>query len=127
MSTDATNVVTLPVQFRPHVVGSDSPPPYPRASFGLRPAMELARDADREQQERIKRLAREARNALDGRAVDPDLIRDLAIEVGHVAQQCEALAQKSKAWGALKAAVSLREHAHLIETLSAELLAEVTP
>lgn len=115
------------------------PPGEPRAHFGQRrpilgdlpgavgAAFQIAREADTKQQERIKRLAREARAALgDTKHVCPSLISALAARVAGLAAQADHLAAEAKSYGLLRAAVSLREHAHLIETLSAELEPEVS-
>lgn len=119
---------------------ADAPiqPAIPRSSFGQRKAFDLSggidkaldvalgREGDRAQQERIKTLAREARAALgDTKHVCPSLIVSLAARVGGLAASAEHLAAEAKSYGLLRAAVTLREHAHLLETLSAELEAEV--
>lgn len=127
----SAEIITL----RPHAdapVQPFSAAPAPRSSFGLRPkitdlpgsvgaAFEIARDADKEQQARIKRLAREARNAFDGAHVCPSLVVSLAARVTGLATHALALAEEAKSLGLLRGAVSLREHAGLLEALAAEI------
>jgi hypothetical protein len=99
--------------------GMDVGPPW-------QAGMEAAREADLAQQARIKALAREARNALDGgKSVHPSLVMGLAARVGTLATAAEQYAAEAKSYGLLKAAVQLREHAGLIEALAAELEADL--
>lgn len=110
--------------------------PIPRSSSGLREAvlrggmdigagMEAARADDVSSKARIRKLAAEARNALDGKHVCPSLIRGLAARVGTLASAAEQFSAEAKSYGLLKAAVQLREHAGLIEALAAELEADL--
>lgn len=126
------DVIPLPVPFRPHLIAGDPSPENvsPREHFGQRRVGFLAggfahvpeRPSDREQQDRIKRLAREARNALDGgKHVDPSLIVSLAARISGVASHLEQLANEAKAYGLLKATVQLREHAGLLELCANEI------
>lgn len=108
--------------------------PEPRREFGLRRSMAgamdlpLARPDDLEAQKRIKRLAREARAALgDNEHVCPSLIYALAARVTGLATAAEQLAAEAKSLGLTKAAAQLRDHAGLLETLSAEIEAERSP
>lgn len=136
--SDVSNVVSLPVAFRPHVIAGEGAPENvsPRREFGQRKVGFLAggfaevldtargreQPSDREQQDRIKRLAREARNALDGgKHVDPSLIVALAARISGVASHLEQLAAEAKAYGLLKATVQLREHAGLLELCANEI------
>lgn len=120
-----TNVLT----FRPK---ADAPvQPLPRSVFGLRSAdvaagMEAAGDADREQQLRIKRLAREARNALDsGAHVCPTLKRSLASRFEMLAKMASILADEAEAQGFLAHGVSAVEIAGIAETIAAEIEADL--
>ena len=99
MSTNAPNV--LPFRSR-----SDAPVAVlPRNSFGLREPVSPAERA-----------------ALGDRThVDPSLMAELSAKVGIIAEMCERLSDQAKFLGDLRAAVTLREHQSLLETLSAEL------
>jgi len=132
---DNGNVIPHPVAFRPHVIAGEAAPENvtPRRSFGLRQRttgldqvldVALGRPEDRAQQDRIRRLAREARNALDGRHVCPSLIISIANRVSGLADAAERLAEEAKSLGLLKAATQLRDHAGLLELVSAEIEAE---
>jgi len=130
-----TNVIPLPVAFRPHVIEGA---PLPRRQFGLRPphdffrdpdvraGMEAAREEDAfsqaqyREESRVRRAAREAAKA-DGRShVCPTLRADLAAEINVIAKLCATAAETAKLCGELKTALTLREHQHLLETLAAE-------
>lgn len=88
----------------------------PRKEFGQRKAgMDAAREADERQRNRIKALAAEARNALDGKHVCPSLKADLAARIRGVAQQLEALSAEAKSYGLLSTRIALNEHAGLLE------------
>jgi hypothetical protein len=114
--------------------GAPIQPIVPRSEFGQRRQIEslagclegvkdaLVRPEDRTAQQRIKALAREARNAFDKAHVDPSLRAELAAKVGVIAELCERAAAEAKFLGELRAAVTLREHQGLLETLSAELV-----
>lgn len=95
-------------------------------AFDAARGMEAAREDDKRQQENFKRIRRELRAAEraalgDAKHVCPSLISNLAARVSWLATSAEHLAAEAKSYGLLKAAVQLREHAHLLETLGAEL------
>lgn len=121
-----TNVIPLrpradaPVQ---RLSGLRKPSPEAMALANI--AMGLARADDDEAQLRIKRLAREARNAFDGKHVCPSLVMSIAARATGLASQAEALAEEAKSLGLLKACSQLRDHAGLLEKLSAELEADL--
>lgn len=115
MSLESNNVI----QLRPR---SDAPvQPLPSS---VRPAMDLAREDDRRQQERIKELAREARRVFDKSAVDPSLKLAIAHEIAGLVHALEGLSARAKACGLLSTAACLTEHAGLLEAESALVEAE---
>jgi hypothetical protein len=130
-----TNVIPL----RPR---ADAPvQTHPRSIFGLRRAaleggmdlgphgkagMEAARDADREQQLRIKRLAREARNALDGGAhVHPTLKRSLASRFEMLGRLAAMLGEEAKAQGFIDHGNSAEDIASICETVAGLIEADL--
>ena len=120
-----TNVIDL----RPR---SDAPvQPYPRSIFGLRKAdveawMEAAKADDQSAHQRINRLTREARNALDGGAhVHPTLKRSLASRFEMLGRLAAMLGEEAKAQGFLAHGVSAVEIAHIAETIAAEIEADL--
>jgi hypothetical protein len=112
----------------------ESHPVTPRRHFGLLgtgglertldAALGTERPEDRSQQSRIKAAAREARNALDGKHICPSLVLAVANRATGLAVSAEQLAAEAKSLGLLKAAVTLRDLAHIAETLAAEIEAE---
>ena len=113
-------------------------PIVPRSTFGqrktpvlgdlpgaLNAALGIAGETDRAQQENFKRIARDLREAGGaGAHVCPSLILSIANRITGLANAAEALAAEAKSLGLLKAPVSLREHAGLLESLAAEIEAE---
>ena len=112
----------------------------PRRHFGLREpimgdlpssvtrALDIAcgRPDDRSAQDRIKKLARDARNALDGGHVCPSLLKAKAGHAEGLAQALRALGAECKALGALKQANTFCDAADLVELAGAELEAPHT-
>lgn len=103
-----------------------------RRHFGMRePTGEalfnVPRPEDREAQDRIKRAAREARNAFDRAHVDPSLDRCLASRITQLAGIASMLADEARALGHLRQAATLRDMASYGETCAAEILIPHTP
>lgn len=98
----------------------------PRSEFGQRKAgLDAALAADERQAARIRALAADARNALDGgKHVCPTLRADLAARIRGVAQQLEALSAEAKTYGLLATRIALNEHAGLLEREAALVEAE---
>lgn len=110
-------IASLPLAEPERLFGEGQPENVnpPRAHFGLREA----RTEDRADQDRIKRAAREARNAFDNPHVCPELKRALAARITGLAVALEQLAAEAKSYGMLSTTVALREHASLLERESA--------
>jgi hypothetical protein len=135
----ADNVIPLPVAFKPHPVhtntvlfGDTLEDFTPRQHFGLRaPTGEalfnIPRRERKDEQDRIKRAACEARNAFDRKHVCPSLDAALAARMTQLAGIALILADEAKMLGLLKACCTLRDLAHHAETASAEIEAEIMP
>lgn len=104
-----TNVIPLPVQFRPHVIQGEAEKPRP---FGKR-------------KPGLGHLAGGLGEVLDAAlGVErprpcADLKADLAARIRGAAQQLETLAQEAKSYGLLTTTIALNEHAGLLQAEAA--------
>jgi hypothetical protein len=91
---------------------------------GVQAAMQIVREEDHRQQQRIKAAGRAARRAFE--TAHPDLHKAFTAKLEHMAQQMHTLAQEARVIGHLGDAVTLFDLAAILETRAAEIEAEVS-
>lgn len=91
---------------------------------GVQAAMQIVREEDHRQQQRIKAAGKQARQAFE--TTHPDLHKAFTAKLEHMAQQMHTLAQEARTIGHLGDAVTLFDLAAILETRAAEIEAEVS-